>query len=68
MIGLGIVLNYWSKEMKYGESKEVVKLANYYIRIVNETKNWWKGYMEDCIKVAKKEIGEKYDKDMEDGN
>ena len=54
--------------MKYGESKEVVKLANYYIRIVNETKNWWKGYMEDCIEVAKKEIGEKYDENMEDGN
>tara|TARA_X000001388_G_C2221713_1_gene119512 strand:+ start:753 stop:926 length:174 start_codon:yes stop_codon:yes gene_type:complete len=54
--------------MKFGESKEVVKLANYYIRIVNETKNWWKGYIEDCIKVAKKEIGEKYDENMEDGN
>lgn len=68
MIGLGIVLNYWSKEMKYGESKEVDNLASYYIRIVNETQNWWKGYMEDCIEIAKKQIGEKYDKDMEDGN
>jgi hypothetical protein len=54
--------------MKSGESEEVMKLANHYMKIVRETKNWWQGYFDDCIEVAKKEIGEKYDENMEDGN
>ena len=57
-------------DKKYGEYKdEVDKLAKRYINICLETKNTWPTYQEDCIELAKKEIGEKYGtKDMEDGN
>ena len=45
------------------------KLARKYINICLETKNTWPTYQEDCIELAKKEIGEKYGtKDMEAGN
>ena len=56
--------------MKYGEYKdEVDKLARRYINICLETQNTWQGYQEDCIRLAEKEIGEKYGtKNMEDGN
>ena len=59
-----------SIDKKYGEYKqEVDKLARRYINICLETKNTWPTYQEDCIELAKKEIGEKYGtKDMEDGN
>ena len=59
-----------SIDKKYGEYKqEVDKLARKYINICFETKNTWKGFQEDCIRLAEKEIGEKYgSKDMEDGN
>ena len=61
MIGLGIVLNYWNKEMKSGESK-IVELAYRYIKIVQETRNLWKGYHQDCIDSATKELEKKNDK------
>ena len=61
MIGLGIVLNYWNKEMKSGESK-IVKLSDRYMKIVQETRNWWKGYHQDCIDSATKELEKKNDK------
>ena len=59
-----------SIDKKYGEYKqEVDKLARSYINICLETQNTWIGYQEDCIRLAEKEIGEKYGtKDMEDGN
>ena len=59
-----------SIDKKYGEYKqEVDKLARRYINICLETQNTWIGYQEDCIRLAEKEIGEKYgSKDMEDGN
>ena len=75
MIGLGIALNYWNKEIKSGEYK-IVKLpvsvikafddnfekANRYMKIVRETRNWWKGYQQDCIDSATKELEKKNDK------
>ena len=59
-----------SIDKKYGEYKqEVDKLARRYINICLETQNTWIGYQEDCIRLAEKEIGEKYGtKNMEDGN
>ena len=59
-----------SIDKKQGEYKdEVDKLARRYINICLETQNTWIGYQEDCIKLAQKEIGEKYGtKNMEDGN
>ena len=60
MIGLGIVLNYWNKEMKFGEYK-IVELANRYMKIVEETRNCWKGYQQDCIDSATKELEKKND-------
>ena len=59
-----------SIDKKYGEYKqEVDKLARRYINICLETQNTWIGYQEDCIRLAEKEIGEKYGtKDIEDGN
>ena len=60
MIGLGIVLNYWNKGMKSGESK-IVLLADRYMKIVQETRNWWKGYKQDCIDSATKELEKKND-------
>ena len=60
MIGLGIVLNYWNKEMKSGEYK-IVLLADRYMKIVQETRNWWKGYQQDCIASATKELEKKND-------
>ena len=61
MIGLGIVLNYWNKEMKSGEYK-IVELSDRYMKIVQETRNWWKGYHQDCIDSATKELEKKNDK------
>ena len=49
--------------------QEVSNLAFHYIQIAIETNNTWQGFQEDCIRLAEKEIGEKYGtENMEDGN
>ena len=46
--------------MKSGEYK-IMELADRYMKIVQETKNWWKGYKQDCIDSATKELEKKND-------
>tara|TARA_R100001082_G_scaffold15853_1_gene8085 strand:- start:8022 stop:8300 length:279 start_codon:yes stop_codon:yes gene_type:complete len=51
--------NHVEKEIIFKD--EIVLLADRYMKIVQETRNWWKGYQQDCIDSATKELEKKND-------